>query len=103
MIRAFTILTLAGVAILPGPALASEQLAQKYSCVACHHAEAARVGPPWAAIRTKYKDGSVSAEQLAKNIKAGSTGKWGAIPMPAQAAVADADARALATWILGGK
>lgn len=83
------------------PAAASEQLTQKYACVGCHQAQAKGVGPSWQAIRDKYKDGSVPAEQLAKNIKAGSTGKWGAIPMPPQAAVPDADAQAIAKWVLG--
>jgi cytochrome c len=84
-------------------AFANERLAQKYACAACHQAERKVVGPSWAAIRDKYKDGSVSAEQLGKTIKAGSTGKWGPVPMPAQPAVTDADAQALAAWILQKK
>jgi cytochrome c len=39
---------------------------------------------------------------LAKSIKAGGAGKWGPVPMPAQAALSDADALILATWILAG-
>ncbi|MEY4421361.1 MAG: hypothetical protein RLZZ498_1957, partial [Pseudomonadota bacterium] len=39
---------------------------------------------------------------LAKSIKAGGSGKWGPIPMPPQAQLSDADAKALATWVLGG-
>jgi cytochrome c len=36
------------------------------------------------------------------SIKAGGIGKWGQIPMPAQPNLSDADAKALAVWILGG-
>ena len=32
----------------------------------------------------------------------GGSGKWGAIPMPAQPALGDADLKTLATWVLGG-
>jgi cytochrome c len=39
---------------------------------------------------------------LAKSIKAGGSGKWGPVPMPAQPALSDADALALANWVLGG-
>lgn len=79
--------------------MANEQLTQKHACVGCHQAEKKVVGPSWSSIRAKYK-GSVTPDQLAKSIKAGSSGKWGPIPMPAQATVSDADALAIATWIL---
>jgi cytochrome c len=39
---------------------------------------------------------------LAKRIKSGGSGNWGPIPMPPQAALSDADAKTLASWILGG-
>ena len=45
---------------------------------------------------------SESADELAKSIKAGGSGKWGPVPMPAQAALSDADAKTLAAWILSG-
>ena len=97
--RALLSLLLAGA---PAAALASEQLAQRHACVACHQANTKTVGPSWSDIRAKYKDGSATAPQLARNIKAGSTGKWGPVPMPPQAAVPDADAATLAGWILTG-
>jgi len=84
-------------------AQANEQLAQKYGCVACHQADKKVVGPAWKSIGEKYSDGSVSPEQLAKSIKAGGMGKWGPLPMPPQPAVSDADALALANWILKSK
>lgn len=82
------------------PVMANEQMAQKYACVGCHQMDKKAVGPAWMSIRDKYKDGSTTAAQLATAIKKGSAGKWGAIPMPPQAAVPDADALALSTWIL---
>ncbi|MGO4326289.1 c-type cytochrome [Cupriavidus sp. 2TAF22] len=85
------------------PARASEALAQKYACVGCHQANARLVGPSWKEIATKYKGGSKATEQLATSIKAGGSGKWGAVPMPPQPQVPDADLTALAQWVLSQK
>lgn len=84
-------------------AIASEALAQKYACMACHQADKRLVGPSWKEIAAKYKDGSKNAQQLAASIKAGGSGKWGAVPMPPQTQVPDADIATLATWILSQK
>lgn len=86
----------------PAPASASQALAQKYSCVACHQPAAKVVGPSWKDIGARYGDGKGTAAQLAASIKAGSSGKWGPMPMPAQAQVPDADAQLLAQWLLDG-
>ncbi|AXV84002.1 cytochrome C [Ralstonia syzygii] len=80
---------------------ASEALASRYACVGCHQAAIRTAGPSWNEIAAKYGDGSKSAEQLADSIKRGGAGKWGAIPMPAQPALSDADALTLAKWVLG--
>ena len=85
------------------PAFASEALARKYACTACHQIDKKLVGPAFKDIAAKYADGSVDAKQLAARIKAGGSGKWGAIPMPAQAQVQPADLDAIAAWILATK
>lgn len=84
------------------PAWASSQLAQKYACSACHAVDKKLVGPSFADVAKKYAGKADAAPALATSIKAGGAGKWGPVPMPAQAAVPDADLQALATWILGG-
>ena len=86
--------------LLCAPAYASEALAGKYACTACHQAERRVVGPAWREIASKYADGSRTAAQLTESIKSGGRGKWGAVPMPAQPTVPQADALSLATWIL---
>ncbi|MDO3522063.1 MULTISPECIES: c-type cytochrome [Ralstonia solanacearum species complex] len=82
-------------------AQASDALASRYACVACHQPAVKTVGPSWSDIAAKYADGSKSAEQLAASIKRGGSGNWGPVPMPAQPALSDADALALAKWVLG--
>jgi cytochrome c len=44
----------------------------------------------------------MDAAKLAASIKAGGAGKWGPIPMPAQANLKEEDAKTLAVWILAG-
>lgn len=85
-----------------GVADASEALAKKYACAACHQAERKVVGPAWKDVASKYGGGSVTPEQLAASIKKGSSGKWGSMAMPAQGQVSDADLLVLASWVLGG-
>lgn len=84
------------------PAFASKELAQKNACLACHAADKKLVGPAYQDVAKKYAGQKDAEAQLAHSIKAGGSGKWGPVPMPAQAALSDADAKALAGWILQG-
>jgi cytochrome c len=88
-------------ASLTAPAFASSALAQKNACMACHAVDKKLVGPAYQEVAKKYA-GKMDAAALAKSIKAGGSGKWGPVPMPAQAALSDADALNLAKWILAG-
>lgn len=98
---------LGGAVVLQGlmaPALAQadQALAQKNACLACHATDKKLVGPAFQDVAKKYAAQSDALAYLAKSIKAGGSGKWGPVPMPAQAALSDADASALAAWILKG-
>ena len=85
---------------LSAPAMANMALAQKNGCMACHAVDKKVVGPAYQDVAKNYA--GKSADELAKSIKAGGAGKWGPVPMPAQAALSDADAKTLAAWIIGG-
>lgn len=100
-VLAAALVTCGGIA-LPMSAAASQVLAQKYSCVACHQPATKVVGPSWKDIRAKYGQGQGTAAQLAASIRAGSSGKWGAMPMPPQMQVPEADARVLGQWLVDG-
>ena len=93
-------LVLALSAMFSAPAFASLDLAKKNACMACHAVDKKLVGPAYQEVAKKYA--GKSADELAKSIKAGGSGKWGPVPMPAQAALSDADAKTLAAWILSG-
>lgn len=91
----------AAAVLVSGPAFANLQLAQKNACMACHAVDRKLVGPSYADIAKKY-NGNKTPQALAASMKAGGSGKWGPVPMPAQANLSDADALTLATWILAG-
>lgn len=101
--RFFQILIAAAVAGMgSAPAQASKELAQKSACLACHAPDKKLVGPAYQDVAKKYAGQKDVEATLAKSIKAGGSGKWGPVPMPAQAALSDSDATALAAWIMAG-
>lgn len=104
-VSALTAAVCATVTLLATPAHAldtakAKQLAQANACMGCHAVDRKLVGPGYKDVAAKYKGGDVA--KLAASIKAGGAGKWGPIPMPAQARLSDADATLLAEWIMAG-
>lgn len=97
------ILIMAALATLSAPALADEALAKSKNCMACHAVDKKLVGPSYKDIAAKYAGNAQAAAMLATKIQKGGSGVWGAIPMPANPQVNDADAKKLATWVLGLK
>ena len=90
-------------ACLVAPAFASKELAQSKNCLGCHAVDKKMVGPALKDVATKYAGNTAAPAMLATKIMAGGSGVWGAIPMPANPQVKDAEAKQLADWILGLK
>jgi len=89
--------------MMAGVSMAADmpELAKKYGCTNCHRIDKKVVGPGWQEVAAKYKgDGEAVAKLSTKIIKGGS-GVWGAIPMPGNAKISDAEANELATFIMG--
>lgn len=93
------------VAALPAVslALASEELAKKHACFACHSVDKKLVGPSYKDVAAKYRSDKGAEARLVDKVKKGGTGVWGQVPMPPNAAVPDADIRTLVKWILSQK
>jgi cytochrome c len=87
------------------PAQATEDLARKKACLACHQANKAVVGPSFADIAKKYKGDKKAVDKLATKVRKGGGGVWNMPmgPMPAQGQVNEAEAKQLVTWILATK
>lgn len=91
----------AAVAAPPHGAVGAAALAQKHTCLACHGVDQKLVGPSFRDVAKKYDGRADAVAYLIAKIKAGGSGVWGAVPMPAQA-LGEADARAIAQWLIEG-
>lgn len=92
-----------GLGLLSGMTHAEDpgrELAQRSVCLACHQVDTKRVGPSFRDIALRYAGNEAAAEYLARAIRDGSRGLWGAIPMPAQRHVDPATALLLGEWIV---
>ena len=97
------LLILAASTVVALPAMADEALAKSKNCMACHAVDKKLVGPAYKDVAKKYAGDKTAADKLAAKIMKGGSGVWGAIPMPANPQVSDAEAKKLASWVLGLK
>lgn len=93
----------AGLLASAGNAFASEALAKKHNCLACHAMDKKLIGPSYKDVAAKFKNDSGAEAMLIGKVKNGSSGTWGQIPMPPNASVPDADIKALVKWVLSTK
>lgn len=93
----------AGLLAGAGNALASEALAKKHNCLACHATDKKLVGPSYQEVAAKYKGDAGAEAKLIAKLKNGGAGAWGQIPMPPNASVPDADIKTLVKWVLSAK
>lgn len=103
MRRVFTATAVTLGLLVAGAAQANEKLAQASGCMACHKIDGKLVGPAYKDVAAKYRNDKGAEANLVKKVKEGSKGVWGQIPMPPNAAVKDADVKAIVQWILSLK
>ncbi|MGC2164562.1 MAG: c-type cytochrome [Gallionella sp.] len=103
MLTKFTVAYVVAGLFATGTVLAADmpELAKKSGCVACHTIEKKLVGPAWLDVANKYKGDAEAPAKLSAKIVSGGKGVWGAVPMPPQAKVSQADVAELVTFILG--
>jgi cytochrome c len=82
------------------PAFADADMAQKKNCMACHATDKKLIGPGYKEVAAKYAGQKDAADKLAQKIQKGGSGVWGAVPMPANPQVSEAEAKKLAEWVL---
>ncbi len=61
------------------------------------------MGPSYKDVAKKYAGDAKAVDALAAKIVKGGSGVWGAIPMPANPQVTEADAKKLAAWVMSQK
>lgn len=80
--------------------IADEAVAKKNACFACHANDTKVLGPSFKEVAKRFSGQDNSAAKLAASIKAGGIGKWGTTAMPSQEQISQAEALAMANWIL---
>lgn len=95
------VVALSATAEAPGGAAIDVQaLLNSNACLACHAIDNKVVGPAFRDVATKYKGDTTAQDKLAAYIQKGGVGNWGQVPMPPMAGLNDAQAQALATFVL---
>jgi cytochrome c len=84
-------------------ALANPDLAKAKNCMACHAVANKLVGPAFKDVAAKYAGQKDAEDKLVQKVIKGGSGSWGAIPMPANPQVNEAEARTLVKWVLAQK
>ena len=95
--------TIALAATASTSVFANPELATKKNCMACHAVDKKLVGPAYKDVAEKYAGQKDAVDKLAQKILKGGSGVWGAIPMPANPQVSDAEAKQLVQWVLSLK
>ena len=90
-------------AIAAAPAFAQADLAQKKNCMACHAIDKKLVGPAYKDVAAKYAGQKDAVDKLAQKVMKGGAGVWGAVPIPANPQVSEAEAKQLVQWVLSLK
>ena len=68
--------------------------------MACHAVDKKLVGPSYKDVAAKYAGQKDAVDKLAQKVVKGGAGVWGAVPMPANPQVSEAEAKQLVQWIL---
>jgi cytochrome c len=84
-------------------AMANADLAKAKNCMACHAVANKLVGPAFKDVAAKYAGQKDAEDKLVQKVMKGGSGVWGAIPMPANPQVNEAEARTLVKWVLAQK
>jgi cytochrome c len=90
-------------AVTAAPAFAQADLAQKKNCMACHAIDKKLVGPAYKEVAAKYAGQKDAVDKLTQKVMKGGSGVWGAVPMPANPQVTEAEAKQLVQWVLSQK
>ena len=94
------LVTIVIACMAPAPAWANPELAQKKNCMACHAVATKVIGPAYKDVAAKYAGQPDAVAKLSQKVMKGGSGVWGAVPMPANPQVSEAEAKQLVAWIL---
>lgn len=94
---------LAASLLVSGSALANADLAKTKNCLTCHSVDNKILGPAFKDVAKKYAGDKTAEAKLVTKVLKGGSGSWGAIAMPANSQVSEAEAKTLVKWVLSLK
>jgi cytochrome c len=97
------LICLAAGALVSNVAMANADLAKAKNCMTCHAVANKVVGPAFKDVAAKYAGQKDAEDKLTQKVLKGGSGVWGAVPMPANTQVSEAEARTLVKWVLSQK
>ena len=100
VMNSYRFATIVTACMLSAPAWANQDLAQKKNCMACHAVAQKVIGPSYKEVAAKYAGQADAVAKLVPKVMKGGAGVWGAVPMPANPQVSEAEAKQLVAWIL---
>lgn len=103
IMKSSLLLCLFALASISTSAIANADLAKAKNCLSCHTVSSKLVGPAFKDVAAKYAGQKDAEDKLVQKVLKGSSGTWGAIPMPANTQVNEAEARTLVKWVLSNK
>jgi cytochrome c551/c552 len=83
-----------------GQSLEPQALLDAHGCLGCHAADHKIVGPAFHDVGARYKADPNAEARVAASIRSGGAGQWGTVSMPPMPALTDAQAKALAAFVL---
>ena len=89
--------------IASSASMANLELAKSKNCVACHSVDNKLIGPAYKEVAKKYAGQKDAESKLVQKVLKGGSGVWGAIPMPPNPQVTEAEAKTLVKWIMSIK
>lgn len=101
--KSLVMMSVLGLLLPAGVAWADEDLYKSKNCMACHRVDRNTLGPSFKNIAAKYVADKEAEARLAKKIREGGSGVWGAVPMPPQPQVSEDESLTLSRWILQQK
>lgn len=101
--KSFLLVLFAVGGLVSNTAMANAELAKAKNCMACHAVANKLVGPAFKDVAAKYAGQKDAEAKLAAKVIKGGSGVWGAIPMPANTQVSEAEAQTLVKWVLSQK
>jgi cytochrome c len=77
-----------------------QRLVEAGDCLACHQVDRQSIGPKFRDVAAKYLSDSSAMGRLANKIRAGGSGVWGPVAMPAHSALSEEQAAAMVAYIM---